>query len=90
MFADRKDRRGNVIIITVVACILTTARTWGAESPGERPQAGGGITLPADPAADDLALIMRRLKADVIKPDSNYLWRRSGFPPWGRTGSGLM
>ncbi len=72
MFANRKGHRGNVIIVTVVACILAAARTWGAESPGGRPQARGGTTLPAGPEADDLALILRRLKVDFVNPNSQY------------------
>ncbi len=72
MFANRKGHRGNVVIITVVACLLTAARTWGAESPGERPEARAGAALPAGPDADDLALILRRLKVDFANPNSNY------------------
>ena len=69
MFANRRGPRGSVIIIAIAACILTAAKTWGDESPGEPPAAGGGGALPAGSEAADLALILQRLKADFGRPE---------------------
>ena len=69
MFANRKGHRGSVIIVAVAACLLAAARTGGAESPGERPAAGGGVALAGGARRGDLALILRRLKADFANPD---------------------
>ncbi len=87
MLARWKGHRGSIIIVTVVACLLTGARTWGADGPGESPPASGGTLGQAGADAADLALILQRLKADFANPDASSLRDARGLgysraPEW--------
>ncbi len=72
MFASRKVHRGSIIIVAVVACLLTGSKAWGADGPGESPPTSGGTSCQAGADADDLALILQRLKADFANPEPAY------------------
>ena len=72
MFAKPGMQRGNFIIVAVVSSVLAAATTWAAEGPRAEPQSGGATGKPTGTEADDLALILRRLKADFANPESTY------------------
>jgi len=68
----RAGKGANFIIVMIVALILAPAGTWGAARPGERPPGNAVTARSAGPGADDLALILRRLKVDFANPNSTY------------------
>jgi chondroitin AC lyase len=73
MVANREDRYMNFIIAFITACILAAVGTSGAASPGGHPQANPVTPRSAEPVADELGLILRRLKAQVLTPNyPNY------------------
>jgi chondroitin AC lyase len=73
MRAHRESRRVN-LIITAMACLLALAGSVGVSRPVERPRASPLTPRSAQPAADDLALILQRLKAQYAAANSaNYL-----------------
>lgn len=64
MVQNRSGRRGGTILGFALACILA-AGILGASSVEGNPRSG-------DTAADDLVLILQRLKADFASSDSTY------------------
>jgi hypothetical protein len=63
---------GDVAIVTVVSSILAAATAWAAEGLRAEPPSTGAIGKPTGGEADDLALILARLKADFANPESTY------------------
>jgi chondroitin AC lyase len=61
------------VIIVIMACILASAGTLGVSRPVKRPPADPVTPRSAASEADDMALLMRRLKAQVATPNyPNY------------------
>ncbi len=72
MVANREGGYLNVILVILVAIIPAPVITRGASSPGGRPQTGPVTARAADPAANDLALILQRMKVDFANPNATY------------------